>query len=566
MKRRWLYKSIPEKEKIDALSTSINVNHSLTSILLQREINTFDEARKFFRPSMADLHDPFLMKDMETAVDRIKNAIDGQEKILVYGDYDVDGTTAVALVFSYLKSFYANCDFYIPDRNAEGYGVSQAGILWAEANGFRLIIALDLGIKASDMVTLANHKGIDFIICDHHLPDKKIPLAIAVLDPKQDDCRYPFTELSGCGIGFKLLQAYARKYRDEDELANFLDLVAVSIASDIVPINGENRILAHYGLRKLNDNPRPGLKALKEISGVKTELDISGIVFTLGPRINAAGRVSHARGAVELLIASTETEANECASRVNLKNDIRREFDFNITEEALAMISADASLMKAKSTVLFKNSWHKGVIGIVAARCIERYYRPTVILTESNDKITGSARSVNGFDLYQAIEQCGDLLEKFGGHKYAAGLTMDRINLPAFQQRFEEVVAATITDEMLTPVVEIDVPLHFDAITPKFLSILRQMAPFGPDNQRPVFESKNVFVLNSLSTFKDRHVRFLAAQKGSELFFTAIGFDQIEHHDRLMEGDSFNIAYTIEDSAYNGTTSVQLRIKDIKFN
>jgi len=565
MNRRWLYKTIPEKKDVETLSASINVNHSLTSILLQRGINTFDQARKFFRPSMADLHDPFLMKDMEIAVDRIKMAIDKEEKILVYGDYDVDGTTAVALVFSYLKSFYPHCDFYIPDRNAEGYGVSQAGILWAEANRFTLIIALDLGIKASDMVTLANHKGIDFIICDHHLPDKKIPLAIAVLDPKQDDCQYPFTELSGCGIGFKLLQAFAKKYRDETELGNYLDLVAVSIASDIVPINGENRILAHYGLKKLNNNPGPGLKALKEISGVKSELDISGIVFTLGPRINAAGRVSHARGAVELLIANTEAEANDFASRINLKNDLRREFDINITEEALAMIGADESLMKAKSTVLFKNSWHKGVIGIVAARCIERYYRPTVILTESNDKITGSARSVNGFDLYQAIEQCSDLLEKFGGHKYAAGLTMDRINLPAFQQRFEEVVASTITDEMLTPVVEIDVPLHFDSITPKFLNVLRQMAPFGPDNPRPVFESKNVFVLNSLSTFKDRHVRFLAAQKGSDMFFTAIGFDQIEYHERLMDGDSFSMGYTIEDSTFNGTTSLQLRIKDIKF-
>jgi single-stranded-DNA-specific exonuclease len=565
MNRRWLHKTIPEKKDVEALSATINVNHSLTSILLQRGITTFDEARKFFRPSMSDLHDPFLMKDMGVAVDRIKKAIDNQEKILVYGDYDVDGTTAVSLVFSYLKSFYSHCDFYIPDRNAEGYGVSQAGVLWAEANGFTLIIALDLGIKASDMVMLANHKGIDFIICDHHLPDKKIPLAVAVLDPKQDDCEYPFTELSGCGIGFKLLQAFAQKYRDETQLADHLDLVAVSIASDIVPINGENRILAHYGLKKLNDDPRPGLKALKEIAGVKTDLDISGIVFTLGPRINAAGRVAHARGAVELLIADTEEEANTYASRIDIKNDLRREFDLNITEEALAMIGADESLVKAKSTVLFKNSWHKGVIGIVAARCIERYYRPTVILTESNDKITGSARSVNGFDLYQAIERCSDLLEKFGGHKYAAGLTMNRINLPAFQQRFEEVVAATITDEMLTPVVEIDVPLSFDAITPKFLGVLRQMAPFGPDNQRPVFESKNIFVLNSLSTFKDRHVRFLAAQKGSDLFFTAIGFDQIEHHERLMEGDNFSMAYTIEDNNFNGTTSLQLRVKDIKF-
>ncbi|MBY0434701.1 MAG: single-stranded-DNA-specific exonuclease RecJ [Cyclobacteriaceae bacterium] len=565
MNRRWLYKPIPAKEEILALSQSINVNSYLSAILLQREVNTFDKAKHFFRPSLEDLHDPFLMKDMDRAVSRLKSAVDNDEKILVYGDYDVDGTTAVSLVYSYLKSFYPNCDFYIPDRYAEGYGVSEAGIIWAEENNFSLIIALDLGIKASDMVVLANHKGIDFIICDHHLPDKKIPQAVAVLDPKQDDCNYPFTELSGCGIGFKLLQAFARKHADEQALAEYLDLVAVSIASDIVPITGENRILAHHGLKQLNENPRPGLKALKEIAATKNELDISGVVFTLGPRINAAGRVAHARGAVELLISKTEDEANAFAEKINIKNDLRREFDINITEEALAMIESSESLQKAKSTVLFKNSWHKGVIGIVAARCVERYYRPTVILTESNDKITGSARSVNGFDLYQAIEQCGDLLEKFGGHKYAAGLTLDRLNLPAFQQRFEEVVAATITDEMLTPVVEIDLPLPFDAITPKFISILKQMAPFGPDNQRPVFESRNVFVMNSLATFKDKHLRFLAGQKNNELFFNAVGFDQIEHYERLLSGDYFTMAYTIEESSFNGNTSVQLRIKDIKF-
>lgn len=565
MNRRWIYKTIPEQEQIEVLSKSLNINANLSAILLQRGIRSFEEARKFFRPSLDDLHDPFLMKDMDRAVARLKQAIDRQEKVLVYGDYDVDGTTAVSLVYSYLRSFYPHCDFYIPDRSSEGYGVSQAGVLWAEEKKISLIIALDLGIKASDMVVLANHKGIDFIICDHHLPGKKIPQAVAVLDPKQEDCHYPFTELSGCGIGFKLLQAFARKHGEEKVLFNYLDLVAVSIASDIVPIDGENRILAYHGLKKLNEDPLPGLKALKEIAGIKNELDISGVVFTLGPRINAAGRVAHARGAVELLISKTEEEANAFAEKVNIKNDLRREFDTNITEEALAMIESNESLQKAKSTVLFKESWHKGVIGIVAARCVERYYRPTVILTESNDKITGSARSVNGFDLYQAIERCSDLLEKFGGHKYAAGLTLDRINLPAFQQRFEEVVAATITEEMLTPMVEIDLPIHFDTITPKFISILKQMAPFGPDNQRPVFEAKNVFVLNSLSTFKDRHLRFLAAQKGNDTYFNTVGFDQMEHYERLLAGDYFNMAFTIEESTYNGNTSVQLRIKDIKF-
>jgi len=566
MSKRWIYKPIPDQEKIDALGKSLNINSHLTAILLQREVDTFDTAKKFFRPSLDDLHDPFLMKDMDRAVKRMKQAIDRQEKILVYGDYDVDGTTSVSLVYSYLRSFYSNCTFYIPDRYAEGYGVSRAGVIFAEENNFTLIIALDLGIKADDMVMLANHKGIDFIICDHHLPGKKIPQAVAVLDPKQEDCNYPFTELSGCGIGFKLLQAYAQTYRDEKEVFDYLDLVVVSIASDIVPITGENRILSHFGLKKLNENPRPGLKALKEIAGIKNDLDISGVVFTLGPRINAAGRVAHAHGAVDLLNSKTEEEANAFAEKLNIKNDLRREFDLSITEEALAMIGSDEILKNAKSTVLFKDSWHKGVIGIVAARCIEKYYRPTVILTESNEKITGSARSVNGFDLYQAIEQCGDLLEKFGGHKYAAGLTMNKMNLSAFQQRFEEVVAASITTEMLTPFIEIDLPIIFDSITTKFLAVLKQIAPFGPGNQRPVFEAKNVFVLNSLATFKDKHLRFQAGQRSNEFFFNAVGFDQIEHYDQLQHGDSFNMAFSIEENTFNGNTSVQLRIKDIKFN
>lgn len=547
------------------LSREINVNPALATLLLQRGIRTFDEARQFFRPSLNDLHSPFLMKGMREAVTRIRQAMDNQEKILIYGDYDVDGTTSVALVYSYLKKFYPHLAFYIPDRGAEGYGVSRAGIQWAAENNIRLIIALDLGIKASDMVVLAAHKGIDFIICDHHLPGEQIPQAVAVLDPKQADCPYPFKELSGCGIGFKLMQAYAQTYRDPAEVFAYLDLVVVSIASDIVPINGENRILAFHGLKKLNENPRPGLKALKDIAGTRNELEISGVVFTIGPRINAAGRVAHAHGAVELLIAETEEEANAFAEKVNLKNDLRREFDTSITEEALAMISSDERRQKAKTTVLFKNTWHKGVIGIVAARCVERYYRPTVILTESNEKITGSARSVSGFDLYQAIEQCSDLLEKFGGHKYAAGLTLDPVNLPAFEQRFEEVVAASITDEMLTPVTEVDLVVTFDMLTPKFLSILRQMAPFGPENQRPVFEARQVSVLNSLTSLKDRHVRFLASQQGNENFFPVIGFDLIEHYGKLTEGNPFRMAFTVEENYFNGATSIQLRAKDLKF-
>jgi len=416
------------------------------------------------------------------------------------------------------------------------------------------------------MVVLADAKGIDFIICDHHLPGVEIPSAVAVLDPKREDCHYPYPELSGCGIGFKLVQAFARRYRDESALQDYLDLVAVSIASDIVPIDGENRILAHFGLKKLNENPLPGLKALKEISLIKSDLDIGGIVFTLGPRINAAGRVAHGSGAVELLVSRTEEEAMSLAEKVNLKNDLRREYDSSITEEAIAMIEANVDYPSLKSTVLFKNTWHKGVIGIVAARCVEKYYRPTVILTESNDKITGSARSVNGFNLYDAMLQCGDLLEKFGGHKYAAGLTLDKENLPAFQKRFEEVVSASLTEDMLTPLLEIELMLPFDAITPKFISILRQFSPFGPENHKPVFEARNVFVLNSLSTFKDKHLRFLAGQKGSENIFNVVGFDVMEHYARLANGDYCRLAFTIEENTFNGVTSIQLRIKDIKFD
>lgn len=566
MVKRWLYKEVPASEQIEQLSKAININRYLSAILLQRGITTFDEARNFFRPSLEKLHDPFLMRDMDKAVNRLKSAIDHDEKILIYGDYDVDGTTSVALVYRYLRKFYSNCEVYIPDRYAEGYGVSQAGIEWAAANGFSLIIALDCGIKASDMVALANHKGIDFIICDHHLPDKDIPNAVAILDPKRDDCNYPYKELSGCGLGFKLMQAFATRHRDEIELYEYLDLVAVSIASDIVPITGENRILTYFGLKKLNSNPSPGLKALKDIAAIKNDLDVTGIVFTLGPRINAAGRVAHARAAVDLLIAETEEEANRLAEKVNVRNDERKQFDADITEEAIAMIQNDEALRAAKSTVLFKNTWHKGVIGIVAARCVEKFYRPTVILTESNNKITGSARSVHGFDLYQAIFACSDLLEKFGGHKYAAGLTLDISNLAAFQQKFEEVVSSTITEDLLVPVMDIEMPIELDVITPKFFNVLQQMAPFGPENPRPVFVAKNVYVFNSLSSFKDKHLRFLAGQEGNAAVFNAVGFDMGSHYDRLARRDPFSMVFAIEENTFNGNTSIQLRIKDIKFD
>jgi single-stranded-DNA-specific exonuclease len=567
MIKRWQYKPVPPAGDVNALSKAINVNEYLCAVLIQRGIADFETAKKFFRPTLDQLHDPFLMRDMDRAVNRLKQAIDAREKILIYGDYDVDGTTAVSLVYRYIKHFYEDCEFYIPDRYTEGYGVSEKGICWAEENGYTLIVALDLGIKSSDMVVLAGQKGIDFIICDHHLPGKEVPNAIAVLDPKREDCNYPFRELSGCGIGFKLIQAYSQQYRKEDDLYNYLDLVAVSIASDIVPIDGENRILAHHGLKKLNESPQPGLKALKDIAAIKTDLDISGVVFTLGPRINAAGRVAHANGAVELLIANTESEANALAEKVNVKNDLRRAFDVNITEEAVSMIVGNPEYKNCRSTVLFKDTWHKGVIGIVAARCVEKYYRPTVILTDAgDDRVTGSARSVQGFNMYDALSQCSDLLEKFGGHFYAAGLTLHRTNLEAFCKRFEEIACAGLTEDMLVPQVDIDVTLPFDAITPKFVNVLRQLAPFGPENLNPVFEARNVFVLNSLSTFKDRHLRFLAGQKGQDNVFNTVGFDAMEFYPRLSEGDFFRLAYTIEENTFNGFTSVQLRIKDIKFD
>ena len=566
MQKRWVRNEGPSAEAVTTLSTELNINPYLTSILLQRGIDTFDKAKLFFRPSLDHLHDPFLMMDMDKAVERLQRAIIGQEKILIYGDYDVDGTTSVALVFSYLQTFYTNCEYYVPDRYSEGYGVSQEGIEYAVSEGFSLIITLDCGIKASDKVTFANLHGIDFIICDHHLPDADIPNAVAVLDPKREDCTYPYTELSGCGLGFKLIQAYARTHRNEEEVYDYLDLVAVSIASDIVPITGENRILAAFGLKKLNENPSPGLKALKEIAAIRNDLDISGIVFTLGPRINAAGRIAHAKGAVKLLIASTEEEAMTLAQAINEKNDQRRVVDLDITAEALAMIEGDERLRTSLSTVLFKNTWSKGVIGIVASRCIEKYYRPTIILTESNNKITGSARSVNGFDLYEAIEACGDLLDKFGGHRHAAGLTLDFKNLEAFRNRFEQEVAKRITEEMKTPVIMIDAEIALDAITPKFMSILKQMAPFGPESLNPVFEAENLLIAHSLSSFKERHVRFFVKQQNGTNVLPVVGFDMVKYYDQLNTNNPFRMAFTIEENVYNGNTSIQIRIKDLAFN
>jgi len=556
---------MPDSEQAENLGKCLNINQHLSAMLIQRGIDSFSNAKKYFRPSLQDLHDPFLMKDMDLAVDRIHLAISKQEGILVFGDYDVDGTTAVALVYSYLRKFHKTVYYYIPDRYAEGYGISEKGIRWAIENNCKLIIALDLGIKSNDLVALAHDNGTDVIICDHHVPGESIPTAIAVLDPKRNDCHYPFQELSGCGIGYKLVQAYDTRYRGDADLSEYLDLVAVSIASDIVPITDENRILTYHGLLKLNLNPIPGLKALKEISGVRGDLDVNGIVFTLGPRINAAGRIDHANNSVNLLISTTDDEARGIAKSIDEFNISRREKDIETTEEAIAMINSNDLLKSAKTTVLFKDSWSKGVIGIVASRCIEKFYRPTIILTEFDNKVTGSARSIRDFDLYQALYECSDLLEKFGGHKYAAGLTMHKEKLEAFQLKFEMVAAKSLTDEMLIPALDIDVNLNFDMIGYKFLNILKQMGPFGPGNPLPTFATSQVRATGPVSVIKDKHLKLLLSQESNKNQFIGIGFDMIGCRNRIESGDSFSIAYQLEENNYQQQRSIQLRIKDIKF-
>ncbi len=568
MIKRWVYRTQPEPEVITKLSEAINVNPTLCAVLLQRNIKDFIAAKSFFRPTLDMLHDPFLMKDMSIAVERLEAAMERKEKILIYGDYDVDGTTSVAMFYDFVSSIYPYVDFYIPDRYMEGYGVSQKSIEWASENGFSLIITLDCGIKAMDPIQTARQKGIDFIVCDHHRPGSELPPAVAILDPKREDCAYPYKELSGCGVGFKFMQAFSStKGLSEEKLFGYLDLLAVSIASDIVPVTGENRVMVHYGLQRLNSDPRPGLRALIRLSGQKNELDISGIVFGVGPRINAAGRISHAKSSVELLLAKSEAEAAHFAQKVDVKNDERRSFDSNITQEALEMIEKSDNIKSAKSTVLFKHDWHKGVIGIVASRCIEKYHRPTIILTASNDKATGSARSVPGFDVYNAIANCSDLLLQYGGHRYAAGLTMDLSKVVDFQEKFEAEVSRNITDEQLIPKIEIDNELSLSQITPKFFNILRQMGPFGPENMPLVFVAHNVrAVKDSTKILKDKHVKFTAKEDGSTKMMDAIGFGLATYYKMIDSGMPFKLAFTIEENRYMGNVTLQLNVKDLKFN
>lgn len=565
MEKRWRLKNIPDESIVASLSESINLNESLATLLVQRGITDFEEAKAFFRPSLDQLLDPFLMKDMKEAVERLCLAITTQEKILIYGDYDVDGTTSVSLVYDFLSKRYAHLDFYIPDRYSEGYGTSIKGIEWAAENGFSLIISLDCGIKSVEHVQIAKSLGIDFIICDHHKPGDVLPNAAAVLDPKRKDCPYPFKELSGCGVGFKLLQAFAiTNGIDFKELLPFLDLVAISIASDIVPIVDENRILTYYGLEVINSNPRPGVKALIEIAGFKKTLEVSDVVFGLGPRINAAGRITHAKSAVQLLISKEKEEADFYAQQINDKNSIRKDVDSSITEEALKMITDNSALLDSKSTVLFKEDWHKGVIGIVASRCIEKFHKPTIILTESNNKATGSARSVPGFDVYEAISKCSDLLDQFGGHMYAAGLTLKLEKVEAFKKKFEEVVAKHITAEQLIPQIEIDLPLSLSQVNTKFHNIVKQMAPFGPGNLQPVFVSDSAFDDGRARILKEQHLKLFLKQEGNDALVEAIGFGMAHFYPKVINKQKFNICYTICENNFNGIKSIQLLIKDIK--
>lgn len=569
MEKRWTIKEKAEQSNIDQLSEELNgLPKVLANLLIQRGIETFEKAKDFFRPSLDNLYDPFLMKDMRKAVDRISAAMEKGERVLIYGDYDVDGTTSVALVYSFLNRFYDQLDYYIPDRYKEGYGISYQGIDYAADNDISLIIALDCGIKAIDKVGYAKEKKIDFIICDHHNPGEEIPEAIAVLDPKRKDCNYPYKELSGCGVGFKLMQAYAaEKEIEEKQLWSLLDILAVSICADIVPITGENRILCHYGLQKLNESPLPAFKAMLDLAQVKKkELTVTDVVFTLAPRINAAGRIESGMRAVELLLAEHPEELLDKSKYIDGHNRDRRELDKSITEEALLMIRNDESLISKKTTVLYNQHWHKGVIGIVASRCIENYYRPTIILTESNGKLAGSARSVKGFDVYEALSQCEDVLEQFGGHKYAAGMTLQKEQLRKFQDRFEEVVAASITEELLTPEVEIDAELELKEIDRKFYRILQQFAPFGPENMAPQFLSRSVSARAGGSRIVGNgHLKLnIQDPMDPRISFDAIAFGLGDKYELVRSGRPFDVVYSIETNEWNGKVSLQLNVKDLK--
>jgi single-stranded-DNA-specific exonuclease len=576
MDKRWVLKQQGDPQVVKQLASELNIDPTLANLLVQRGVGTYDEAKAYFRPKLEHLHDPFLMRDMHLAVDRIEKAIANEEDILVYGDYDVDGTTAVALVYTFLRDFYDKIHFYVPDRYDEGYGVSIKGIDHAKNLDVKLIIALDCGIKAVEKIEYAKTLGIDFIICDHHRPGDVLPPAYAILDPKRDECTYPYKELSGCGVGFKLIQAYSKRNNIKfDNLKKFLDLVVVSIASDIVPITGENRVLAYYGLKYLNEKPRPGIEAILNVSKVgkngnsankvKRDLTINDLVFIVGPRINAAGRIESAKNSVELLISNDPEKAFALGHEINVINTERKNLDSLATTQALEMILGNEDLLNASSTVVYNPNWHKGVIGIVASRLIETYYRPTIVLTQSDGMITGSARSIKGFDIYDAVDSCGEYLEHFGGHTYAAGLSVRPENFDKFKQKFEEYVINTIDKNMLVPEIEMDSELLLKDINTKFYRILKQFAPFGPGNMSPVFLTNNLIDTGYARIVGNNHLKLTVVQVDVSGFpISSIAFQQGENIDYIKTGGAFNICYHIEENEWNGQRSLQLNIKDIK--
>jgi single-stranded-DNA-specific exonuclease len=566
LKKRW--NILPEStDKTTALQKALGINRTLCSILVQRGLDDFEKARDYFRPQLSKLHSPWLMKDMRKAVDRVEQAITREEKILIFGDYDVDGTTSVASMYRFICSIgnHTLVDFYIPHRYREGYGVSKAGIDFAAENNFTLIICLDCGIKSVELIAYAKTLGIDFIVCDHHLPGNEIPDAVAILNPKQADCNYPYKELCGCGVGFKLMSALAEHFSLDEELYyRYLDLVAIAIAADIVPMTGENRILAWYGLKKINEDPAPGIKALIELGGIKHKLNISNVVFVIAPRVNAAGRMDDARKAVQLFIETDETNAMEFAEMLHSDNSDRKLADSSITEEALAIIRANDDLINRKSSVVYKEDWHKGVVGIVASRLIEHYYRPTVVLTRSGDMVAGSARSVTGFNLYEAIYACREHLVAYGGHFAAAGLSMLPENVEAFSKQFNDVVSSTIDERLLIPEIIIDAEISFADIKETTYQIIQQMEPFGPENMRPVFIARKVMDTGYSKILKELHVRFVLKQ--GDITMTGIGFNMAEKFHLLQLKSPVDIVFSIDMNEWNGESNLQLKMIDLRLS
>ena len=564
MQKRWKILT-PDKQQSDLLQQSLKISPVICNILVQRGIETFEQSKKYFRPELTDLHDPWLMKDMDKAVERIIRAISNKEKILVFGDYDVDGTTSVACMYRFLIKIHAALDFYIPHRYREGYGVSKAGIDHAKENGFTLIISLDCGIKSIDLITYAKQLGIDFIVCDHHLPDEELPPAIAILNPKQKDCNYPYKELCGCGVGFKLISALAPQFDlSDDDVYENLDLIATAIAADIVPMTGENRVLAYYGLKKANENPNNGIKALSFLSGVKNELHINNLVFIIAPRVNAAGRMDDARKAVQMFIAETYDEALHFAEMLHSDNTDRKEADGNITGEALTLISENGEWLEKKSTVVYRSHWHKGVVGIVASRLIEHYYRPTIVLTQSGEFAAGSARSVPGFNLYEAVHACREHLIGYGGHFAAAGLTLEIDKIDAFRNKFEEIVSATIHPELLIPEIVIDSEISFRDIQWPFYNIVQQMEPFGPENLRPVFIARKVWNTGYSKIVKEEHIKFSLKQNNT--VFTGIGFKMADKFPLLQMNRPVDVVFKIDENEWNGNKTLQLRVIDFRIS